>query len=74
MLFKLQAEMEKYILPKRNLPRKERKKSLSNKYKNNQKNSLKKSPYNSIGVSMEFFALNIIFISEKATDIGIISP
>lgn len=39
LLFKLQAEMEEYILPKRNLPRKERKKNLSNKYKNNQKNS-----------------------------------
>lgn len=39
LLFKLQSEMEEYILPQRNLPGKERKKNLSNKYKNNQKNS-----------------------------------
>lgn len=39
LLFKLQAEMEEYILPQRNLPGKERKKNISNKYKNNQKNS-----------------------------------
>lgn len=39
LLFKLQTEMEEYILPQRNLPGKERKKNLSNKYKNNQKNS-----------------------------------
>ena len=45
----MQAEMEEYILPERNLPGKEQKKNLSNKYKNNQKNSLKKSPYNFIG-------------------------
>ena len=74
MLFKMQAEMEEYILPERNLPGKEQKKNLSNKYKNNQKNSLKKSAYNFIGVSMDLFALNIIFIAEKVTDIGIISP
>lgn len=55
LLFKLQTEMEEYILPQRNLPGKERKKNLSNKYKNNQKNSFKKSPYNSIGESMDFF-------------------
>ena len=39
LLFKLQTEMEEYILPQRNLPGKERKKNLSNKYKNNKKNS-----------------------------------
>ena len=39
LLFKLQAEMEEYILPQRNLPGRERKKNISNKYKNNQKNS-----------------------------------
>ena len=39
LLFKLQTEMEEYILPQRNLPGKERKKNLSNKYKNNQKSS-----------------------------------
>lgn len=39
LLFELQAEMEEYILPKRKLPGKERKKNISNKYKNNQKNS-----------------------------------
>lgn len=39
LLFELQAEMEKHILPQRKLPGKERKKNISNKYKNNQKNS-----------------------------------
>lgn len=39
LLLELQAEMEEYILPQRKLPNKERKKNLSNKYKNNQKNS-----------------------------------
>lgn len=39
LLLELQAEMEEYILPKRKLPGKKRKKNLSNKYKNNQKNS-----------------------------------
>lgn len=39
LLFELQAEMEEYILPERKLPGKERKKNISNKYKNNQKNS-----------------------------------
>ena len=39
LLLKLQAEMDKYILPQRKLSNKERKKILSNKYKNNQKNS-----------------------------------
>lgn len=39
LLLELQAEMEEYILPQRRLPSKERKKNLSNKYKNNQKNS-----------------------------------
>lgn len=39
LLFELQEEMEEYILPQRKLPGKERKKNLSNKYKNNQKNS-----------------------------------
>lgn len=42
LLFKLQAEMEEYILPQRNLPGRERKKNLSNKYKNNQKIVFKK--------------------------------
>lgn len=73
LLFKLQTEMEEYILPQRNLPGKERKKNLSNKYKNNQKNSFKKSPYNSIGESIDFFKRNTILISEKVTNIGIIS-
>ncbi len=36
LLFELQAEMEEHILPQRKLPRKERKKNISNKYKNNQ--------------------------------------
>lgn len=35
----LQKEMENYVLPIRDLPNQERKKNLSNKYKNNQKNS-----------------------------------
>lgn len=39
LLLELQTEMEEYILPQRKLPNKERKKNLSNKYKNNQKNS-----------------------------------
>lgn len=39
MLEELQKEMENYVLPIRALPNKERKKNLSNKYKNNQKNS-----------------------------------
>lgn len=39
MLEELQKEMENYVLPIRELPNKERKKNLSNKYKNNQKNS-----------------------------------
>ncbi|WP_373120453.1 hypothetical protein [Ruminococcus sp. Marseille-P328] len=39
MLFELQAEMEEHILPQRKLPGKERKKNISNKYKNNQKSS-----------------------------------
>lgn len=40
LLLALQEEMEGYILPQRKLPNKERKKNLSNKYKNNQKDSL----------------------------------
>ena len=39
LLFELQAEMEEYILPQRKLPGKERKRNISNKYKNNQKSS-----------------------------------
>ena len=39
LLFELQAEMEDHILPQRKLPGKERKKNISNKYKNNQKSS-----------------------------------
>lgn len=39
LLFELQAEMEEHILPQRKLPGKERKKNISNKYKNNQKSS-----------------------------------
>ena len=39
LLFCLQIEMEKYVLPKRKLPGKERRKNISNKNKNNQKNS-----------------------------------
>ena len=39
MLEELQKEMENYVLPIRELPSRERKKNLSNKYKNNQKNS-----------------------------------
>lgn len=39
MLEELQKEMENYVLPIKELPNKERKKNLSNKYKNNQKNS-----------------------------------
>lgn len=35
----LQSEMERYVLPIRELPSKERKKNLSNKYCNNQKHS-----------------------------------
>ena len=35
----LQEEMERYILPIRELPSKERRKNISNKYKNNQKSS-----------------------------------
>ena len=35
----LQTEMEKYVLPKRELPGHERRKNISNKYKNNQKNT-----------------------------------
>lgn len=38
-LEELQAEMEHYVLPIRELPGKERRKNISNKYKNNQKNS-----------------------------------
>jgi hypothetical protein len=38
-LLQLQRTIEKYILPIRNLKSKERKHNLSNKYKNNQKNS-----------------------------------
>lgn len=39
LLFELQAEMEEHVLPQRKLPGKERKKNISNKYKNNQKSS-----------------------------------
>lgn len=39
MLEELQNEMENYVLPIRELSNRERKKNLSNKYKNNQKNS-----------------------------------
>lgn len=39
LLLKLQTEMEEHILPKRKLPGHERQKNISNKYKNNQKNS-----------------------------------
>lgn len=39
LLTRLQSEMEQYVLPIRNLPDHERKKNLTNKYKNNQKNS-----------------------------------
>lgn len=39
LLLKLQIEMEEYILPQRKLPGRERKKNISNKYKNNQKSS-----------------------------------
>lgn len=39
LLLALQEEMEEHILPQRKLPNKERKKNLSNKYKNNQKDS-----------------------------------
>lgn len=39
LLFELQAEMEEYILSQRKLPGKERKRDISNKYKNNQKSS-----------------------------------
>ena len=38
-LEELQKEMENHVLPIRELPNKERKKNLTNKYKNNQKNS-----------------------------------
>lgn len=38
-LERLQNEMENYILPIRNLPSRERKKNLFNKYSSNQKNS-----------------------------------
>ena len=37
-LEELQKEMEHYVLPIRELPGKERRKNISNKYKNNQKN------------------------------------
>jgi len=37
-LEELQEEMERYVLPIRELPGKERRKNISNKYKNNQKN------------------------------------
>ena len=39
----LQSEMERYALPIRKLPSKERKKNLSNKYCNNQKHSFFRS-------------------------------
>lgn len=39
MLEELQNEMENYVLPIKELPNRERKKNLSNKYKKNQKNS-----------------------------------
>ncbi len=35
----LQEEMERYVLPIREQPSKERRKNISNKYKNNQKSS-----------------------------------
>ena len=38
-LNELQAEMERYVVPKKERPSKERRKNISNKYKNNQKNS-----------------------------------
>ncbi len=38
-LNELQAEMERYVVPKGERPSKERRKNISNKYKNNQKNS-----------------------------------
>ena len=38
-LNELQEEMERYVLPIRELPGKERRKNISNKYKNNQKSS-----------------------------------
>lgn len=38
-LNELQEEMERYVLPLRELPGKERRKNISNKYKNNQKSS-----------------------------------
>ena len=38
-LEELQEEMERYVLPIRKLPSKERRKNISNKYKNGQKNS-----------------------------------
>lgn len=38
-LEELQEEKERYVLPIRELPDKERRKNISNKYKNNQKNS-----------------------------------
>lgn len=38
-LNELQKEMERYVLPIRELPGKERRKNISNKYKNNQKSS-----------------------------------
>lgn len=38
----VQKEMERYVLPIRELPGKERKKNISNKYKNNQKTVFKK--------------------------------
>ena len=38
-LNELQEEMERYVVPKRERPSKERRKNISNKYKNNQKNS-----------------------------------
>lgn len=41
LLFELQAEIEEHILPQRKLPGKERKKNISNKYKNNQKSSFR---------------------------------
>ena len=39
LLSTLQSEMEEYVLPKRELSGHERRKNISNKYKNNQKNS-----------------------------------
>lgn len=39
LLTELQSEMEQYVLPIRNLPRYKRRKNLTNKYKNNQKDS-----------------------------------